>query len=336
MKKTFIKLGVLLLVFFQIGGCTTPGTPVIPTQIPSFFNSPTPVSPSTTPSLILQTSTPSPVPIFPTITPTYTSTPDPTQTPLPGLLVFPLDTLDNKIPWLPLDKTSRPATYFFYFNLSKPPFNNALVRRAFAASIDKEAIVTLAKKYYKDRDVRPATSFTPPETLGRDLFGDVGITFDPSSARKFLEQAGYTDASKFPPITVLVNVGGSDAPGLHLLIAKEMASMWNEYLGIQVMVSTKYWGDYLNQIDTSPPEIFRTSWVADYNDPDNFLREIFFSGSDNNRGHFSNEEFDTLVDRAGKIKNPEERQELYILAERILCEEEAALIPLFYLRYNIP
>ncbi|HLC05475.1 MAG TPA: ABC transporter substrate-binding protein, partial [Anaerolineales bacterium] len=154
-------------------------------------------TPAPTPSPVPPTFTPSPVPPTPTPEPTSTATASPTPTPLPGLLVLPVDTLDNRIPWLQMDKSARPGVYYFYFNLAKPPFNNVLVRQAFAAAIDREALVEIAKKY-KATDPRPATSLTPPGTLGRDLYGEVGIPFDPTRAKELLTQAGYTDSSSFP------------------------------------------------------------------------------------------------------------------------------------------
>jgi len=234
-----------------------------------------------------------------------------------------------------MENSARPGTYFFFFNLSKPPFNNALVRQAFAAAIDREALVEVAKKYGANNP-RPATTFTPPETLGRDLYNEVGIPFNPANAKDLLAQAGYSDPSKFPPVTLLINVGGDAAPGFHVKITDEMVKMWQQYLGIKVTVEVINWGPYLERIDSSPTEIFRLSWAADYNDPDNFLREIFKSGSQYNYGNFSNTEFNKLVDRAAKSTDPAERQELYIQAERILCETEAALIPIYHSTYNIP
>ncbi|MBT3189785.1 MAG: hypothetical protein HN736_12960 [Anaerolineae bacterium] len=280
--------------------------------------------------------TPSPVPpTFTLVPPTATATVIPSPTPLPGAVVLPIDSFEKSTPWLPMEKSARPGTYYFYFNLSKPPFNNFLVRQAFAASIDREALVEVAKKYGADNP-RPATTFTPPEILGRDLYNAVGISFNPANAKDFLAQAGYSDPSKFPPVTMLINVGGDAAPGFHVKITDEMVKMWQQYLGIKVSVEIINWGPYLERIDSSPSEIFRLSWAADYNDPDNFLREIFKSDSRYNYGNFSNSEFNELVDRASKSTDPAKRQELYIQAERILCETETALIPIFYSTYDIP
>ena len=77
-------------------------------------------------------------------------------------------------------------------------------------------------------------------------------------------------------------------------------------------------------------------WVADYNDPDNFLREVFSSGSDINYGGFRNSKFDALVDQAKRETDPFIRQDLYIQAEQILCETQAAVIPIYHSFYNIP
>ena len=89
----------------------------------------------------------------------------------------------------------------------------------------------------------------------------------------------------------------------------------------------------MERIETNPPEIFRVGWMGDLNDPNNYLRELFVSESQYNHGNFSNTEFDLLVDRAAEITDPAERQELYIQAERILCESEAALIPIYHTIY---
>lgn len=313
MKKSIGFVFLVLLLLIVLSGCGVTATPVPPADTPL----------------------PSPIPATFTPEPTATVTQLPSPTPLPGSVVLPIDTFKNSKPWLPLDKAARPGTYYFYFNLSKPPFNNTLVRQAFAAAIDREALVKIAAKYGANNP-RPATTFTPPETLGRDLYNEVGIPFNPTHAKELLVQAGYTDVSNFPPATVLINVGGDAAPGFHVKITDEMVRMWEQHLGIKVTVKVINWGSYHDNIASNPPEMFRLSWAADYNDPDNFLREIFSSGSEYNYGNFSNSDFDLLVNRAKNSYEPEERQDLYIQAERILCETEAAVIPLFHVTYNIP
>jgi oligopeptide transport system substrate-binding protein len=315
MKKSIQSgfLASVMLTVFVIG-CAPALTPV-----------PAPVPPTVTSSLIPPTYTPEP---------SSTATPIPSPTPLPGSLVLPLDTLAKSFPWLPLDKTKRPGTYYWYFNFEKPPFNSVSVRQAFAAAIDRESLLVIAKKY-STRNPRIASTFTPPETLGRDLYNEVGIPFNPAHAKELLTQAGFTDISKFPQVTLMTSYGGLDAPGLNILIADEMVKMWQQNLGIKVSVQVLT-SDYMERIASNPPEIFYINWAADFNDPDNFLREVFSSGSQYNYGHFSNSEFYDLVDRALKSDTPAIRQMLYIQAERILCETEAAVFPIFHGTYNLP
>jgi Tol biopolymer transport system component/outer membrane protein assembly factor BamD (BamD/ComL family) len=253
-----------------------------------------------------------------------TSVPSPTS--LPGKLVLPLESFGKTIPWLP---DTAVAVQYVGFNTTRAPFDNPLVRQAFAYAIDRQQIVDMAREYDLG-DVELATTLTPPETLGRDLSGEVGISFDPQKAKELLSKAGYSDPSDFPSVTFLVNVSGAVAPGARFNMASAMAEMWKTYLGVTVQVQDTNWSGFSNRLKTDPPDLYWMAWVADHNDPDNFLREIFHSGSQYNYGGFANTEFDQLVDRAKDSNDPAERQELYIHAERILCEIDAAVIPIYH------
>ena len=305
----------LVVLTFSLSGCGPASTPVASTE------------------------TPSPIPtLTPTLTPepTSTTTPVPSPTPLPGSLVLPVETLGETIPWLPMDNSARPGVSFVAFNTLRPPFNSATVRQAFAYAIDRQPLVDMAKKY-RANDPTPATSLTPPQTLGRDLYGEVGPAFDPQRAKDLFTQAGYSDPSAFPTVVFLVNASGDIAPGARFNMATAMADMWKTYLGVAVQVEAiQSFADYNSRLETNPPELFWFGWAADYNDPDNFLRELFHSGLQYNHGRFSSSEFDRLVDRAETSNDPAERQDLYIQAERLLTETEAALIPIFHATYNIP
>jgi ABC-type transport system substrate-binding protein len=285
--------------------------------------------PASTP--VPSTNTPSPIPATFTPEPTATATPIPSSTPLPGTVVVPVDTLGKSFPWLPIDKSAHPSTYFFYFNFTKPPFDSLLVRQAFTAAIDREALVEVAKKHGA-KNPHPATTFTPPETLGRDLYNEVGIPFNPTHAKDLLTQAGYADPSKFPPITLLIGVATTDVSGLHVQIAETMVEMWLQYLGVKVKVEQLDNETFFSRIASNPTEIFRTIIFASNNDPVDFL-PVFHTGAKFNYGGFSNSEFDKLVELAAKNDDPAERQELYIQAERILCETETAIIPIYHTTY---
>jgi len=313
-KSIYLVFLAFVILTVLLSGCVPVSTPV-PTSVPSTF-------------------TPSTIP--PTFTPEPTATLIPSPTPLPGSVTLPLDTLGKSSPWLPLDKTARPGVSYVGFNTLKPPFNNPLVRQAFAYAIDRDVLVEMAIRYKSINPVH-ATTLTPPETLGRDLYNEVGAKYAPQTANDLLTQAGYSDPASFPKVVFLVNASGDTAPGARFNVANAMADMWKTHLGITVEVQAiQAFSDYNNRLRSDTPDLFWMGWAADYNDPDNFLSELFNSGSEYNYGNFSNSDFDNLVNRAKNSFNPAKRQELYIQAERILCETEAALIPLWHSTYNIP
>ena len=250
--------------------------------------------------------------------------------------MLPIDTLSHSIPWLPLDASSSPGVQFVGFNLLKPPLNNVLIRNAFVYATDRKPLLDMVRRYGA-RDAQEAMTLTHPETLGRDLYGEVGISFDPQKAQDLLLQVGYTDLSAFPTLTFVVSASGDIFPGYRFNMANAMAEMWQQYLGVSVEVEAiTSFEAYLERLRTDPPDLFWFAWSADINDPDNFLYEIFHSDSQYNYGRFASLDFDRLVEEARSITDPARRQELYIQAERLLCEEEAGLIPIYHRKYENP
>lgn len=316
MKRTssFIAIALVILSILLYACGATPPIPPTGTVAPTASSTPIPSS---------------------TLTPIPTATSTPEPTPIPGVQVYPLESLDDSIPWLPSDKDNNPMSVYYGFNVMKPPFNYVLVRQAFAAATDRELIAQKALEY-NFRNAAPATSLTPPEILGRNLYNQVGIPFDPSIARELLQQAGYSDPTSFPPTTLLISVRGRAAPGAYYQMAKMIVAMWETNLGVKVTIETAEIPAYRNRFATDAPHIYQLGWGADYNDPDNFLKALFHSDSEFNLGHFNSREFDRLVDEAASRTDPEKRLLLYIQAEQILTEKEIALIPLYHSYVPIP
>jgi hypothetical protein len=315
----------------------TPTLPPSPTPLPTQKATPLPAPSPVSTNNIASDQLKQPPIAAPSSTPTPQSLPTATPSPtsLPGVVVVPVDKLAHNVPWLPLDRSASPGTFYFGFNVGKPPFHNRVVRQAFAAAVDRQAIADLASRL-SSKNARPITTFTPPETIGRDLYGQMGISFNPERAKLLLADAGYPNGLGFPEVVLVTNKSGGATSGANVEIADAVVAMWQEYLNVKVKVEVVDIGigDYLSLLTRDAPAIYRLGWTADFNDPDNFLREVFHSNSKIYTGYFSNAEFDRLVEQAATLSDPAARQLLYIQAERILCEDQVVIIPLYSTTYQ--
>ncbi len=215
------------------------------------------------------------------------------------------------------------ATYFIRFNVTKPPFNDSRVRKAFAMAIDKERIVTKITRAGE----RIANSFVPPQTA--NYIPAEGLPFDPARARRLLAEAGYPEGKGFPVVQYSFDAAARGAAKLNGKIAVELQNMWQNTLGVRVelrQLERKIFFSAQSQLDY---DISRSSWVADYNDPSTFL-ELFTSYNGNNRTGWKNTTYDELVTAAAVEPDMEKRAQLYYQAETLLIKEDPPIVPLFY------
>ncbi len=200
------------------------------------------------------------------------------------------------------------------FNTEKAPFDNPLVRKAFASSIDRESLAGLLQGAGV-----PVTSWIPIDMLAHNP--RIGISFDVRKARKFLEMAGYPGGENFPKTSFLYPDTGNNR-----IVAEAFQSMWKEHLGIEVKLVNQEWAVYLSTLRTNPPPVFRAGWQADFPDPHNFMN-LFECGSGNNRTRWCDPEYDRLVEKAAGILDRGRRTDLYDSAQRILAETGVPIVP---------
>jgi oligopeptide transport system substrate-binding protein len=202
-------------------------------------------------------------------------------------------------------------TIYVSFDLSRPPFNDLRVRRAFALAIDS---ARYQREVTKGLFAPASGGFLPPEMPGHSP--GIGLPYDPAQARRLLAEAGYPEGHQFPSVKGL---GGTRQE------ADYLQAQWRENLGVEVEwevldVATAY-----ETARRERPPLSFGAWGADYPDPDNFLRLCLQKPYFNWR----NEAFDRLVEEARRLTDQEKRMKLYRQADRILMEE-VPLTPLFY------
>lgn len=220
------------------------------------------------------------------------------------------------------------CSIYYGFNMTKEPFTNVNIRRAFSLAVDRESLMNDVT-----RDGRiPARWYTRPGvTAGptEESHPDLGVSFDAAGAQEALA-AGLTDlglaaATDLPAISLAY--GDTEYNGL---IAQAVQQMWVENLGVQVELQPLETTTYYDVLEEDAPQVFRAGWCYDYPDANSFLYDTMRSDSPNNYPRFVSEEFDTLVDEARVSTDVDARLANYVRAEEILIEEEVAVAPLYF------
>ena len=215
-------------------------------------------------------------------------------------------------PWL--------STQYVGFDTSRPPFDDRRVRRAFTLATDRETLAGVTLRGYNF----PATGgLVPPGMPGHSP--GIGLPYDPEQARRLLAETGYPGGRGFPGVEALT----TDDPTAD--IEKEsLRAQWRESLGVEITWTPMPQGELIDRLSTDPPHLWGMGWLADYADPDNFLRV----GMKWEQTGWRNEAFDTLVEDARCVADRERRMRMYREADRVLVEEAPVLL-LSYGRFHL-
>ena len=220
------------------------------------------------------------------------------------------------------------------FNNAKAPFKDVRVRQAFAKAIDKD---TLINKVLEGAVVR-ADTIIPPGMPGFNQSAAKIQDLNVADAKKLLADAGFADGKNFPKVALSIN---NQDPN-YAKIAAAMQQMWKENLGVTVDINTEELAKFNDDLtatankpdDAAAMSFYISVWGADYPDPQNFVSQQLRTGVGNNNGHYSNAEFDKLVDQADVETDQAKRLSLYQQAETIALTE-VGWLPLYYGKANL-
>ena len=210
--------------------------------------------------------------------------------------------------------------YYIGFNTTKPPFDDANIRRAFSLAIDKDKLVSLA---FRDMVLR-ADGILPPAMPGFD--GNLSVLdYDVSEALRLIEESPYGSVSQLPPITLTtVGWGGNISSSLGAMVHQ-----WRQNLGVEVKVRQLEPDRFLYHLKEEKDEMYEMGWIADYPHPQNFLDVLFHSQSEKNYGEYSNPAVDALLEAARVAADDALSLELYRQVEQELIDD-AACFPLWF------
>ncbi len=206
------------------------------------------------------------------------------------------------------------ATYFFSFNARKPPFDKPENRRAISAAVDRVGTVGLL-----DNANIPAYSWIPP-TLEGHVNGDKMV----KSLIADIAKNGALLKKEPGPITAAYSTNGQNG-----VIMEKLQNDVQKKLGVTLSLSTMDWKAYVSAIRTDTPNLYRFQRGAAFMDPIWHLTS-FTSDDPNNPTGWKNAEYDKLVEKISSTPSGPARVKLIAAAEKILVQDEAIVIPVYY------
>ncbi|MBO0475906.1 peptide ABC transporter substrate-binding protein [Vagococcus sp. DIV0080] len=226
---------------------------------------------------------------------------------------------DGRVVYLDTNKKSK-----------KIGFDNVNLRKALFYSVDNETIVNtvLGDGSTAVNGIVPSSLAVNPET-GKDFVEESGKykTFDEKKAKEYLEKAKKELNQETFSFDILTDDNDSTKK-----LAEYLQGSFKEVLGIETTVTavTKPIRLDRTSIEKNDFDLVVTAWGADYSDVSSFL-DLFVTGNAYNRGVYSSESYDKLIDeaRTTNATKENERWQNYLDAEKILLEEDAAIIPVY-------
>jgi oligopeptide transport system substrate-binding protein len=148
----------------------------------------------------------------------------------------------------------------------------------------------------------------------------IGLPYDPEQARQLLAEAGYPGGQGFLDLECVTRTDQAE-------LGVNLSAQWQEVLGIKTQWESVEWQVILNRLGEQLPHVLIMGWMADYPDPDNFLRARV--DHIQQQSGWRDEGYDSLVKQAQRSLDQGERIKLYQESERILAAE-APIMPIFH------
>jgi peptide/nickel transport system substrate-binding protein len=195
-----------------------------------------------------------------------------------------------------------------YFNTTRPPFDNADVRKAVASALNRDEFLALSGAKVSEKVFSPVLNgLTERETAERAL----DYPFDPSRARDLLRQAGLPNGFSF-------SVVSSEMPAYRSIYESMQAQLAR--VGIKMDIQLVDHATMHDQIrkDVNPVVVY----VAFRPTADAYLTQFLHSGINTDFSHY--DKVDDLIDAARSEGNEQKQQALWKDAQQAALSDMVA------------
>jgi oligopeptide transport system substrate-binding protein len=222
------------------------------------------------------------------------------------------------------------SVYYYGFNLTRPPFKDQPgLRRALSMVIDRDRLATSVVGVGE----APAWGLVPPGvanyTSQQFDYASMPAADRIAEARRLYAEAGYSAQN---PLKVEIRYNSGE---VHNRLAVAIAAMWKEALGVETTLYAEEFRALLQSIQArKDTEVFRSSWVGDYNDAYTFA-QLLQGGFGINLTGYSNPAYDALLAGATATPDLARRRGMLEEAERTMLADHPVLPLYFYVNKHL-
>lgn len=219
---------------------------------------------------------------------------------------------------------------YYGFQHRSDLFGDKRVRRAMNYAVDRSYLVDSILMGY---GTSANHGFVPPAMPHFDAGAVPGFEYQPEMAQQLMREAGFPNGKGFPVLTLQLNDGSNTS----IEVAEAVQKMLTDNLNITVELSVLPRDLHYDQIEQGNVLFWRDGWIADYPDPENFLKlfhgklvpDDSVKASYLNTVRFKNTNFDNYFEASLRNSDIDQRMQTYQRADQILIEQ-AAMMPLYY------
>ncbi|MBM3201744.1 MAG: peptide ABC transporter substrate-binding protein [Chlamydiae bacterium] len=213
------------------------------------------------------------------------------------------------------------GTYWIRTNTSKFPCNKTEVRRALALAIDRNSIV----EHITQGHQIPATGIVPVS---------MGLQQKPYFADGSIEKA----LELFEHALTSEQISSHDLPDLTIMyvadqrnhrIAQAIQDQWKSSLGIKAKLDPVEAKVFFDRMSKKDYQLACGSWIADFNDPINFLEVFKSKNIGTNNTNWESPDYAKALEASYLSSTPEERREHLQYSEKLLIDA-MPVIPIFH------
>ena len=210
------------------------------------------------------------------------------------------------------------AVFYIAFRMTKAPFDDVRVRRAFSAAFDR---ATFVETVLQGQGL-PMRHFAPPGIFGAPPIDEVGVGYDPEYAAAQLAEAGYPNCEGFPQVSLLGYSGQSTLNWIEFAQAN-----WAENLGCSpdlITIEQQSFSELLATTkldDAEAPNMWTLGWGPDYGDEQNWVADVLSCETALRMKRECNE-IDDMLKEARVESDPAVRTQMYADIENAFFGEE--------------